>query len=126
MTATALPTIRITENERRALRKAIKLNGAALVRRLEYVLYEVPSATREGRSYYVAGTKMDASDHTCTCEAAQRGLKCWHVEAVRLARVQHEAKRQARRLTQAPAAGAAPVATLPASKSQPLKRVALV
>src|ERR687886_68115 len=103
MTATALPTIRISENERRALLKAIKLNGAALVRRLEYGLYSVPSNTREGVEYFVCGTAMDASDHPCPCEAAQRGLKCWHVEIVRLRGVQKEAKRQPRKWAKAPA-----------------------
>jgi hypothetical protein len=90
-------------NEQNAMRKAMALYGAALVRRLEHGIYEVPSATRNGQTYLVCGVAMDASDHTCTCEAGTRGLRCWHVASVRLRRVQEEAKRQARRLQQGPA-----------------------
>jgi hypothetical protein len=86
----------LTANEQRALHKAIELNGAALVRRLEHGVYEVPSATRNGQTHIVTGVAMDASDHACTCEAGTQGLVCWHSAAVRLARVQHEAKRQGR------------------------------
>ena len=137
MTATALPrfTGHLSEHERRALLKAIRLNGAALVKRLEHGIYEVPSATRDGQTHIVSGIKMDASDHCCTCEAGTRGLRCWHVESVRLRRVQEEAKRQARRLAanqgsdrtlnpDAHVTVAAPV--VPASVRQPLRRVALV
>jgi hypothetical protein len=105
LTATDLPimTHGLTASERKALVKAIKLNGAALVMRLEHGIYAVPSHTQPGVEYLVCGVRMDGSDHSCTCEAGNRGIPCWHVAAVRLARVQAEAKRQARKLTQAPA-----------------------
>jgi hypothetical protein len=112
MTATDLPTMThgLTAAQRKALVKAIKLNGAALVTRLEHGIYAVPSQTRPGVEYLVCGVRMDGSDHTCTCEAGNRGTPCWHIAAVRLARVQAEAKRQARKLAQAPAV------TVPAAK----------
>jgi hypothetical protein len=105
MTAFVAPTMThgLTASERKALVKAIKLNGAALVTRLEYGVYAVPSQTQPGVEYLVRGVRLDGSDHSCTCEAGNRGIPCWHVAAVRLARVQAEAKRQARKLAQAPA-----------------------
>jgi hypothetical protein len=103
MTATAIPTMThgLTAAQRKALVKAIKLNGAALVTRLEYGVYAVPSQTQPGVEYLVRGVRLDGSDHSCTCEAGNRGIPCWHIAAVRLARVQAEAKRQARKLAQA-------------------------
>lgn len=110
----------LSANEQRALHKAIALNGAALVRRLEHGIYEVPSNTREGTTYIVCGVQMDASDHTCTCEAGSRGLKCWHVESVRLRRVQETAMAQARKLQRATAAAPAPApAVAPAPAETP-------
>jgi hypothetical protein len=78
-----------------AIQQAPALQGAALVRRLEHGVYAVPSATRAGTMYLVRGVAMDGSDHTCTCKAGQRGRQCWHVEAVRLRRVQEETERSA-------------------------------
>jgi hypothetical protein len=105
MTAYERPTMThgLTASERKALVKAIKLNGAALVTRLQHGIYAVPSQTQPGVEYLVCGVRMDGSDHSCTCEAGNRGIPCWHIAAVRLARVQAEAKRQARKLAQAPA-----------------------
>jgi hypothetical protein len=105
MIATSAPTMThgLTAAQRNALVKAIKLNGASLVTRLEHGIYAVPSQTQPGVEYLVCGVKLDGSDHSCTCEAGNRGIPCWHMAAVRLARVQAEAKRQARKLTQAPA-----------------------
>jgi hypothetical protein len=105
VTATALPTMThgLTASERKALVKAIKLNGAALVTRLEHGIYAVPSQTQPGVEYLVCGVRMDGSDLTCTCEAGQRGIPCWHRAATRLRRVQEAAKAQARKLAQAPA-----------------------
>jgi hypothetical protein len=112
MTAYERPTMThgLTAAQRKALVKAIKLNGAALVMRLEHGIYAVPSQTQPGIEYLVCGVKLDGSDHTCSCEAGNRGIPCWHVAAVRLARVQAEAKRQARKLAQAPAV------TMPAAR----------
>jgi hypothetical protein len=124
MTAFSAPTMThgLTASERKALVKAIKLNGAALVTRLEHGIYAVPSQTQPGVEYLVCGVRMDGSDHSCTCEAGNRGIPCWHVAAVRLARVQHEARRQARKL-------APPVPhILPAAQPmrQTLRRVELI
>jgi hypothetical protein len=104
MTTFAAPTMThgLTAAQRKALVKAIKLNGAALVTRLEHGIYAVPSQTQPGVEYLVCGVKLDGSDLTCTCEAGQRGIPCWHRAATRLRRVQEEAKRQARKLAQAP------------------------
>jgi hypothetical protein len=93
----------ISAGERNALHKALVLDGAARVKRLSHGRYAVPSQTQPGVEYLVCGVRMDGRDHTCSCEAGNRGIPCWHVAAVRLARVQSEAKRQARRLAQAPA-----------------------
>ncbi|MGH2353244.1 MAG: SWIM zinc finger family protein [Chloroflexota bacterium] len=90
----------ISESERRALVKAIRTNAAAQVRRLEHGLYEVPSATQPGVTYIVCGVAMDGSDHTCTCPAGEHGRACYHIAAVRLRRVQEEAKRAYRQYRQ--------------------------
>jgi hypothetical protein len=122
MIATSAPTMThgLTASERKALVKAIKLNGAALVMRLEHGIYAVPSQTQPGVEYLVCGVKLDGSDHTCTCEAGNRGIPCWHVAAVRLARVQAEAKRQARKLAQAP------TVTMPAARQPARREVVLI
>ncbi len=111
---------------RTALSKAIHSNGAAQVRRVRYGVYEVPSASEAGTVYTVTGTAMDGSDHRCTCKAGQAGRPCWHVAAVRLARVQHEARRQARKLAEAPAPVVSVVSVPPAPQQRSVKRVALV
>ena len=48
--------------------------------------------------YTVTGTAIDASDHTCDCPAGLHRHACWHVSAVRLARIRAEALKQAARL----------------------------
>lgn len=88
----------LTPREYNALRKAVHMNAAALVTRVEYGFYTVPSATEPGRVYAVQGTAADGSDHLCNCPAGQNGHPCWHSAAVRLRRTQEEAKRQARKL----------------------------
>ena len=91
----------LNTNERNALSKALHLNGAALVRRLEQGRYLVPSATDADTTDVVTGTGARASDLSCTCQAAERGLACWHRAAVQLRKTQESAKAQARRLAQA-------------------------
>ena len=92
----------LSMSERNAIRKAIRLNGAAMVQRIEYGRYLVRSATDERVTYVVAGTAMDGSDHRCDCPAGAHGRPCWHSAAVRLRRVQEEARRQWRRLRARP------------------------
>src|SRR5690349_10481610 len=94
--------------ERTAFSKAIKTNGAALVERVAYGRYEVPSAERAGIRHIVTGTSAYASELSCTCEAAQHGRMCWHRAAVQLRKSQENAKAQVRR-----ALPAAPVTVLP-------------
>ncbi len=93
----------MTDSERKAISKAQQLSGAALVQRLRYGKYRVPSATEAGVFYTVTGVAMDASDHRCDCPAGLHGHACWHVSAVRLARIRAEALKQAARLAAAPA-----------------------
>jgi hypothetical protein len=57
-----------------------------------------------------------------TCEAGQRGIPCWHRAATRLRRVQEEARRQDRKLAQAPAV----TMSAAAPRHQALRRVELV
>ncbi len=91
----------MTDSERKAISKAQALGGAALVQRLRHGKYRVPSATEAGVFYTVTGTAMDASDHRCDCPAGLHGRACWHVSAVRLARIRAEALKQAARLAEA-------------------------
>ncbi len=88
----------MSTSERKAISKAQQLGGAALVQRLRHGKYTVPSATEAGVFYTVTGVAMDASDHTCDCPAGLHGRACWHVSAVRLARIRAEALNQAARL----------------------------
>src|SRR5947209_2382203 len=97
----------LSTNQRHAFHKAIALDGASKVRRLEHGGYEVASATREGQTYLVTGAAPDGSDHICECEAAKRGLMCWHVAAVVLRRTRENAIRQARKLARRPSQMAA-------------------
>lgn len=84
--------------ERAAFQKAIKSNGAALVQRVRYGVYAVPSADRAGVRYVVTGTSVLARELSCTCEAGQRGLPCWHKAAVQIRKAQENARRQARQM----------------------------
>jgi len=98
----------LNTSERNAIGKAQAMGGAAVVRRISRGEYQVPSATEADAFYTVTGTAMDASDHTCDCPAGMHGRACWHIAAVRLARVRAEALKQAKRLAERqPAAVAA-------------------
>ena len=98
----------LNTSERNAISKAQQMGGAAVVRRISHGVYQVPSATEADAFYTVTGTAMDASDHTCDCPAGLHGRACWHIAAVRLARVRAEALKQAKRLAERqPAAVAA-------------------
>jgi hypothetical protein len=123
--ATSAPTMKhaLSPTERRAFAKAIAGNLAATVRRLDRGLYEVPSTSDASVTYIVCG--VQAREMTCTCVAGQRHLFCKHVAAVLLRRTQETAKRQARKLAQAPAVTVSTPAALSASTRQPLRRVAL-
>ncbi len=88
----------LNTSERNAISKAQQMGGAAVVRRISHGVYQVPSATEADAFYTVTGTAMDASDHSCDCPAGQHGRACWHIAAVRLARIRAEALKQAARL----------------------------
>ena len=88
----------VSEAETRAMRKAIHANGAALVERVQYGTYLVPSASAEGERYVVTGTSIWARELRCTCPAGSRGHPCWHRASVQLRRAQESAKAQARKL----------------------------
>ena len=88
----------LNTSERNAISKAQQMGGAAVVRRISHGVYQVPSATEADAFYTVTGTAMDASDHTCDCPAGKHGRACWHIAAVRLARIRAEALKQAARL----------------------------
>jgi len=88
----------LNTSERNAISKAQQMGGAAVVRRISHGVYQVPSATEADAYYTVTGTAMDASDHTCDCPAGKHGRACWHIAAVRLARIRAEALKQAARL----------------------------
>src|SRR5688572_16119783 len=74
-----------------AIRKAVELNGATKVQRVEYGVYLVPSATREGMTHVVTGKRTDGADLQCDCEAGSLGKPCWHGASVMLAKMQHAA-----------------------------------
>ena len=101
----------LNTNERNALSKALHLNGAALVQRLEAGRYLVPSATDADTTYVVTGTGLRASELSCTCEGASFGRACWHRAAVQLRKTQENAKAQARKLAQRQQPAAAATAT---------------
>jgi|GEM_PF-1549338 len=90
----------ISSNERNAISKAQAMGGPAVVRRISHGVHQVPSATEADAYYTVTGRAMDASDHTCDCPAGQHGRVCWHIAAVRLARLRAEALKQAKRLAE--------------------------
>jgi hypothetical protein len=91
----------LTDAEKRAFGKAIVGNLAATVRRLEHGLYEIPSTSAEGETYFVCG--VQAREMTCSCPAGAHGRICKHVCAVILRRTQENALHQARKLAKAPA-----------------------
>lgn len=68
-----------------AIQKALELNGAAKVERIQYGVYRVPSATSE-RSYLVT---VHGSEYVCDCTAGMHGKACWHGAAVLIAKVEH-------------------------------------
>jgi hypothetical protein len=82
-----------TQRWQAALRKALTTNAAARVRRLDYGLYQVPSATRGGVVYTIAGTAHDGSDHACDCRAGTLGQPCYHVASVTLRRQREDTLR---------------------------------
>jgi len=75
----------MTTSERNALSKALTLNGAASVERVQFGVYRVPSATSDGETYIV--TVRDGQ-YRCDCPAHTYGRPCWHMAAVYLAKVQ--------------------------------------
>ena len=105
-----------------AIQRAIKLDGAAKVQRVEYGVYLVPSATREGMTHVVTGKRIDGADLACDCEAGSLGKPCWHAAAVMIAKMEHASR--ARVLGPAPVP--APAASTPTVTRHPgLKRIAL-
>jgi hypothetical protein len=91
----------LTAAQRKAFARAIAGNLAAMVRRLDRGLYEVPSTSDASVTYIVCG--VQAREMTCTCVAGTHGKPCKHVAAVLLRRTQETALAQARKLAQAPA-----------------------
>jgi uncharacterized Zn finger protein len=85
-----------------------RATSPAMARRLDRGLYEVPSTTDASVTYIVCG--VQAREMTCTCVAGTHGKPCKHIAAVLLRRTQETAKRQARKLAQAPAV------TMPAAR----------
>lgn len=100
----------ISTAERNAALKAIHLDGAAKVRRLQYGVYAVPSATEATVEYVVRGTGRLAHEHTCTCPAGQHGRPCWHVYAVQLRKTREDWLRFLRKQGVDPKAFYAPAA----------------
>lgn len=97
----------LNSNERNAISKALQVNGAASVIRVERGLYLVPSASNASTVYTVTAV---GDDYTCTCQAAEFGRRCWHVASVVIRRMEEASKGRARVI--GPVA-AAPVAAAP-------------
>lgn len=96
----------------RAIWKAIRSNGAALVERERHGVYRVPSATRAGVTYTVTGNGPFVGDYTCTCPSGSLRAPCWHAAAVRLRKTQEDALAQWRAIRDREAAATAfPVPT---------------
>jgi len=102
-----------------AIRKAVELNEAAKVERVEYGVYRVPSASSK-RSYFVT---VHGAEYVCDCTAGQHGKPCHDMAAVLIAKVERTSG--ARVIGPAPAApAAAPAVTV--TRHTGLKRIALV
>jgi len=74
-----------------AIRKAVNANDASTVQRVEYGTYLVPSATREGITHVVTGTRADGHGYECDCEAGSFGKPCRHAAAVMIAKMERAA-----------------------------------
>ena len=99
----------------KAIQKALEVDGAAKVERVEYGTYLVPSAS-SGETYVVTATD---GEYACTCIAGQHGRACWHKAAVLIAKVEHASR--------ARVIGPAPVPSpQPATVKQAPRRQALV
>ena len=110
----------LSNSEQKAVAKAIELNGARLVERVQYGTYLVPSATTD-ESHIVT---VQGSDYRCTCLAGQHNRPCWHKAAVLIAKVEHASRARVIGPAPVPAVPAASVPTV--TRSAGLKRIALV
>src|SRR5688500_10277776 len=110
----------LNPSERNAVAKAVELNGAAKVERVQYGIYRAPSASSD-RSYLVT---VHGTGYVCDCTAGQHGRACWHAAAVLIAKVEHASR--ARVIGPAPIPAEAPAATAPrVIRHTGLKRIAL-
>jgi len=101
MTALSAPSFAPTPTRKRehvAVKKARALGGPALVRRLGYGRYVVPSASDPALAYVVSGTGPLLSGYRCSCPAGGFGNVCHHVASVHLRRLAENARRDWRKL----------------------------
>ena len=99
----------LNKNERNAVAKAVELNGAAQVERVQYGVYRVPSAASDA-SYLVT---VHGTEYVCDCTAGQHGRACWHKAAVLIAKVEHASRARVIGPAPVPAAHAATVKQAP-------------
>ena len=104
----------LSSRERNAVAKAVELGGAALVRRVRYGVYEVPSATEAGVVYRVEQRELG---WVCSCPAGEQGQPCWHKASVLIAKTQAASGCRVK--------GPAGPAAAPAPRRRGVKRVAL-
>ena len=78
----------LSNNQRNAVAKAVEINGAALVERVQYGIYRVPSAS-SNRSYLVT---VHGAEYVCDCTAGQHAKACWHAAAVLIAKVERASR----------------------------------
>src|SRR5688572_22182551 len=95
----------LNPSEQKAIHKALELNGAARVERVQYGVYRVPSASSDA-TYLVT---VHGTEYVCDCTAGQHRRACWHKAAVLIAKVEHASR--ARVIGPAPVPAAVPTVT---------------
>ena len=96
------------------------------MQRVQYGVYLVPSASREGLTPVVTGTRVDGADLSCDCEAGSLGKPCWPAAAVMVAKMEHTAGVRIVDPAPKPVAPTAPAVEVPKPVRMAPRRVELL
>jgi hypothetical protein len=83
-----MTVVQVRAHLQRTLKRALEMDLASRVTRIDYGAYSVPSTSRGGIAYLITGKEGEAL--TCTCEAQWHMPLCVHRAAVLIRRWESE------------------------------------